>query len=124
MAKVVSAKDAPPPRPRRAQYPWEQWFDGRMWELKYGEDFQVAVHVMAVTVYAAARRKGLRVSVHEVGTQIIRLQVTGKVPALMQLERKIEKLKKPRTSSRGQKQNKPSRHRVRTAKTAAVKQAS
>jgi len=59
MARLL---DSLPPRlPHRSyRYPWDQWFDGQVWELVRGVDFKVlskSFHSMAA--HAAQRRHRL-----------------------------------------------------------------
>ncbi len=42
-------------------YPWEEWLDGKPYGLKRGADFDTDVASMRVTVYRAAKRRGVRV---------------------------------------------------------------
>jgi len=42
-------------------YPWGEWLDGSPYGLKRGEDFDTDVASMRVTVYRAAKRRGIRV---------------------------------------------------------------
>jgi hypothetical protein len=39
------------------KYPWKKWLNGKEFRLIPGEDFDCAVHVMQISVLAAARRK-------------------------------------------------------------------
>ena len=42
-------------------YPWEQWFDGRVWQLERGKDFRVSVRSMVTCAHSAARKLGIKV---------------------------------------------------------------
>ena len=48
---------------RPGKYPWESWLNGQTWELVQGEDFECHSDSMQSAVYAAARRRGLSVSI-------------------------------------------------------------
>lgn len=72
MAKVVEG-DLPLDG-RASKYPWEQWFDGRTWELTKGEDYNVQNENMRSATYIAAKRSGKRVSISVVDETTIRLQ--------------------------------------------------
>lgn len=42
-------------------YPWDEWLDGQPYGLLRGVDFDTDVASMRVTVYRAAKRRGVRV---------------------------------------------------------------
>lgn len=42
-------------------YPWDEWFDGRIWQLTKGEDFSVSLHSFRTCAYLAASKRGGRV---------------------------------------------------------------
>ena len=64
MAKVVDGILEITPR---ATYPWDQWFDGRTWELTPGEDFNCQLQYMRGAVYTAARRLGKKIKTRSIG---------------------------------------------------------
>jgi hypothetical protein len=53
-----------PPRSNEEKYPWDKWFDGSVWLLKQGEDFDVDIESMRSAVYMAASRHGIKVRTH------------------------------------------------------------
>ena len=59
--KLTDISDLRSPQNR---YDWATWFDGAVWQLTEGEDFQVNPADFRTIAYAAARRAGLKVSVH------------------------------------------------------------
>lgn len=46
---------------RRAKYPWDEWTDGSIWELKRGQDFEVPRYAMQTMLHTKARQLGLKV---------------------------------------------------------------
>jgi hypothetical protein len=50
--------------PPGRRYPWEDWFDGRIWKLKFGEDFFVSAPNMRSMIYKAAIERGVRARIH------------------------------------------------------------
>tara|TARA_B100000953_G_C17930994_1_gene393878 strand:- start:288 stop:521 length:234 start_codon:yes stop_codon:yes gene_type:complete len=46
---------------RRDSYPYEEWFDGQVWKLYQGVDFDCSVISMRVNLYNAAKRKGIKI---------------------------------------------------------------
>lgn len=44
---------------RKGRYPWDEWFDGRVWHLKKGEDFQVASGAFRAAAANAAKSRHL-----------------------------------------------------------------
>ena len=52
------------------RYPWEEWFDGSVWELVQGKDFACKTVSMHGIAKAAARVRGLRVNVARRGDRV------------------------------------------------------
>lgn len=48
------------PTGERAEYPWDDWFNGDIWVLEHGRDFTAKLASFRVIAYAAARRRGVR----------------------------------------------------------------
>lgn len=42
-------------------YPWDDWFDGDIWELREGTDFNTPLAGFRATTYGQAKRYGKRV---------------------------------------------------------------
>lgn len=59
MAKKL---DAFPIKSREHKYPWHEWTDGGVWEIKKGEDFECEPHGLGL--YQVAKRLGMKVRVH------------------------------------------------------------
>jgi hypothetical protein len=45
--------------PRR--YPWEQWCDSSIWEIRQGEDYDVPTENMRVNLHERARQRVMKV---------------------------------------------------------------
>ena len=45
------------------KYPWDQWLDGKTWELVQGEDFDCEITTMADNVRRHARERKILISV-------------------------------------------------------------
>lgn len=60
-------KQLPPPHEK---YPWEDWFDGRVWELIQDEDFDAAITSMVPMIHIAAKRYDCTVQTRIVGTSV------------------------------------------------------
>jgi hypothetical protein len=58
MARVV---DEMPRHRRRRKYPWDEWLDGRTWELEPGVDFNGTPAAMRATILTQARREDVAV---------------------------------------------------------------
>lgn len=45
-----------------AKYPWEEWMDGKAWEIKQGEDFADTLPVsnFVNAMHAKARKRGMK----------------------------------------------------------------
>jgi hypothetical protein len=48
------------PSPTVSRYPWDEWLDGRVWELVPGEDFTAKVNTFKQMAQTQARRRGGR----------------------------------------------------------------
>lgn len=46
-----------------AAYPWEDWEDGSIWQIRHGEDFDIPVEGMSSSLYQRAKRVCKRVKV-------------------------------------------------------------
>lgn len=48
---------------RSAAYPWDDWFDGRIWKLKPEKDFTVPAFALERVIRTSANRRGMFVKV-------------------------------------------------------------
>jgi len=48
-------------RGRSDAYPYDEWFDGQVWKLYQGVDFDCGVISMRVNLYNAAKRNGIKI---------------------------------------------------------------
>lgn len=46
---------------RLSKYPWDDWFNGEMWVLKQGEDFEASPERMRQMIGVTARHRGIKV---------------------------------------------------------------
>lgn len=46
-------------------YPWDEWFDGDVWELVFGEDFTIKTKSMRTNAQSVARKRGGRLKTGE-----------------------------------------------------------
>ncbi len=66
---------------RRESYPYDEWLDGRVWELHAGVDFTVNIRTMRSQVKKAAARRGCEVVCeHDGETLIVWKRQHGSVP--------------------------------------------
>lgn len=56
---------------KQTKYPWQQWFDGRAWELRRGEDFGCTARSMRSSAIQAAKRMGCRCKTRLVDDSVI-----------------------------------------------------
>jgi hypothetical protein len=52
-------KDVQEGTPRR--YPWEQWSDGSVWEIRQGEDYDVPTENMRINIHERAKQRVMKV---------------------------------------------------------------
>jgi len=43
------------------RYPWEQWCDGSIWEIRQGEDYDVPTENMRVNLHERAKQRVMKV---------------------------------------------------------------
>lgn len=60
------------PAGSRSRYPWDEWFDGDVWELEAEKDYSVSTENMRTAVHSAAGSRGghAQTSVTEKGLAI------------------------------------------------------
>ncbi len=63
MAEVIEALPEWARGGRREKYPYDRWFDGQVWRLDEGVDFEQDRRGMAYRIRAAAKKRGIRVTV-------------------------------------------------------------
>jgi hypothetical protein len=54
MARQLDSFPTPPTR----RYPWEEWLDGHVWELRRGEDFSAKPATVISNARSQAKRRG------------------------------------------------------------------
>lgn len=68
-----------PKKVTEEKYPWADWFNGNVWKLKPGEDFDVDLTSFRSAVYMAAKRHGFKVKTHVTRKRdLVYIQKTGK----------------------------------------------
>lgn len=71
MAKQLSEF---PRRQGRQKYDWDQWLNGKVWELEQGSDFFIALNNFRSAATAAARDKGGKVRTAKTGAKTLVIQ--------------------------------------------------
>lgn len=62
MARPVDVSDVSlVDRTRSVGYPWDEWFDGQLWELVPGKDFTGSAAGIRSSAYNAAKVRGVKV---------------------------------------------------------------
>lgn len=56
-------------RARKSIYPWDEWTDGSIWQVKEGEDFTSNLKTFVQGCYAHAKRHGIKVEVRTIPDQ-------------------------------------------------------
>lgn len=80
MARQLSAFTLDTPRKYKStMYPWDKWTNGKIWQLKRGEDFLTRPDHFRVTCLAIARRRGLQCELRVNGDTLeVRFRKTNK----------------------------------------------
>lgn len=55
----------------RGKYPWDDWMNGRPWEITHGQDFTCGSRSMKTQIHEEARRRGLGARVRTRGPVIV-----------------------------------------------------
>lgn len=65
--------------PGNEKYPWDEWCDGRVWQVVRGEDFPGLARAFTSQLYLKAARMGLKCRVHTLPDQkTVQFQFTPK----------------------------------------------
>jgi hypothetical protein len=67
VAKVVKAF---PGKSHRGKYPWDQWFDGQVWLLERGKDFDIQPYSLRTLAYDQAVKRGIKCRAHLDGNSV------------------------------------------------------
>ena len=62
----------------RTVYPWDEWLNGQIWQLKKGVDFETEIVSMYNLIRTTAKRRKLLIRIQTTSDSII-LKVTGPV---------------------------------------------
>lgn len=62
MAEVLETYEFTP-RIGLRRYPWNEWMDGRVWRIRYGEDYHIVTQNMRSTLHVRAANNGQKVHV-------------------------------------------------------------
>src|SRR4029453_1554676 len=54
------------PTPGTRRYPWDEWTDGSVWEIRHNEDYDVATENMRVNLHMKADALGMKVRTQKV----------------------------------------------------------
>jgi hypothetical protein len=63
---------------RECTYPYDDWFDGQIWKLTKGFDFECQPNSLRQAFYAAAKRRGIKVQVSILANGDVVIQNKGK----------------------------------------------
>lgn len=55
------------PGPRPERYPWREWTDGSIWQVRRGQDYVIATRHLQAALHGRAARDGVRVQTRRVG---------------------------------------------------------
>ena len=63
MSEIIDSLKFPDGRGEE-KYPWKEWFNGGVWHIKQGSDFDVDINSMRSCIYTAAKRHNKKVKTH------------------------------------------------------------
>jgi hypothetical protein len=69
-------------RSRSRSYPWGEWFDGRIWQLEQGTDFDGPPASLERVIRTSANRRKIKVRIRIDGEQVILQQHGGEMPTV------------------------------------------
>jgi hypothetical protein len=67
-------------RERSRSYPWNDWFDGRIWQLEQGTDFDGPPASLERVIRTSANRRHIKVRIRIDGSIVILQQHGGEMP--------------------------------------------
>lgn len=74
MVDMARKVDSFPPTPGRPKYPWDKWFDGSIWELKRGKDFDCKATSLRVMAVGMATDRNLTVKTRTTDENTVYIQ--------------------------------------------------
>jgi hypothetical protein len=69
MAEILDGFNFNKNKGKKPLYPWAEWTDGQIRQIKQGEDFHCKAQSMSVQIYNKAREKGLTAHVSIINKQ-------------------------------------------------------
>lgn len=67
-------------RERSRSYPWNDWFDGRIWQLEQGTDFDGPPASLERVIRTSANRRQIKVRIRIDGEIVVLQQHNGEMP--------------------------------------------
>lgn len=74
MAEILSAGYDFDAFKRTAKYPYDDWFNGKVWRITRGVDFDIPAKSMQINLYAAASRYDLKLRTRLEGDSALIIQ--------------------------------------------------
>ena len=70
----IPAKSGP-----KYKYPYSEWFDGQVWQLRKGRDFQCETSTMHTSLRKIGRSLGYKIRVSQPSDTILVVQMVGSI---------------------------------------------
>lgn len=106
---------------RDSVYPWDDWLDGGVWELRRGEDFTISAANFQSSAYTSARSRGKTVTVRVRG-DLVQMQAR-EATAEERAEWKVRSQARAKARAKAQERAKARREREQAAAEVAAKAA-
>ena len=71
MAEILENYDFPVWGPQECRYPYDEWFDGQIWKITKGIDFNCTIESMRVSLWTTAKKRGIKIRTSKKGDALI-----------------------------------------------------
>ena len=71
MAEILENYDFPVWGPQECRYPYDEWFDGQIWKITKGIDFNCTIESMRVSLWTTAKKRGMKIRTSKKGDALI-----------------------------------------------------
>jgi hypothetical protein len=71
MSEILENYDFPLWGPKDCLYPYDEWFDGQIWKISKGIDFDCTLESMRVSLFTTAKKRGIRIRTARKGDTLI-----------------------------------------------------
>jgi len=74
MSEILENYDFPLWGPKDCLYPYDEWFDGQIWKISKGIDFNCTIESMRISLFNQAKKRGIKVRTSKKGNDTLIFQ--------------------------------------------------